>query len=394
MDTQPERAPLRKASAEGEALATSDPTPKSHPLVALDVMRSVAAFMVVLAHARGTAFPTYGTLPADQQGLPLQLFYAISRLGMEAVLVFFVLSGYLVGGQIVRRLRDGRFDLGSYAIDRVTRIMLPLLPAVVFTAAAGMLFAGYQLDPVQVLGHFVGLNEVVVPTLSYNGPLWTLAYEIWFYIIAGALGACLAYRRVSALFVLIAGLAIFFVLDARLLLIWMLGAVLVLFREPSRPALLAALGAVLTVTGVALYQLEQASVSVQAVTMLPPGMSRLVLATGIAFTLPYLTLPRVNAFLAPIHRPFLFLSAMSYSLYLFHRPLMLVFTSLFAPGYSFEQMQSGAITGTHVAVFAGLLATSLIGAFGFWLLFERHTDRARRALRRRIGGSRVASAVV
>jgi hypothetical protein len=37
--------------------------------------------------------------------------------------------------------------------------------------------------------NIVGLNGVIANRLRINAPLWTLAYEIWFYVIAGALGS-------------------------------------------------------------------------------------------------------------------------------------------------------------------------------------------------------------
>src|SRR6476620_2768075 len=114
-------------------------------------------------------------------------------------------------------------------------------------------------------------------------------------------------------------------------------------------------GARVALAGIVLSQLDQNSVSLASVSVLPPGMSRLVIAAGIALMIPFLASDRVNARLRPVHRPFLFLSAMSYSLYLFHRPLMLAFTAIVDPRFSYVASPSGALTTYHVEIFAGLI---------------------------------------
>ena len=66
----------------------------------LDAIRFLAAFMVVFCHSRNDFFLPYGELPVEQKTLGTMLFYSLGRLGHEAVIVFFVLSGFLVGGAI------------------------------------------------------------------------------------------------------------------------------------------------------------------------------------------------------------------------------------------------------------------------------------------------------
>jgi len=155
-------------------------------------MRATAALIVFLVHLRGSAFVEFGALPQDQQGHFAKAIFGILRLGHEAVLVFFVLSGFLVGGQIIRRLGDGSFDIGSYFIDRITRILVPLIPACLLTVALSAWLGGIPTNWMQVVGNMTGLNGVVVSGLPNNAPLWSLAYEIWFYVLAGAIGLMLS----------------------------------------------------------------------------------------------------------------------------------------------------------------------------------------------------------
>lgn len=64
----------------------------------LDLVRFIAAFLVLICHFRGAFFQEYTLLLGQQQNIVTFIFYSITRLGAEAVLIFFVLSGFLVGG--------------------------------------------------------------------------------------------------------------------------------------------------------------------------------------------------------------------------------------------------------------------------------------------------------
>lgn len=100
----------------------------------LDWLRFLAALMVVAAHARGGNWLEWGRLAEASQTKLVAVFFALTRAGTESVLVFFVLSGFLVGGKMIERLIDGTFDLRTYLIDRVSRIYTPLAPALCWSA--------------------------------------------------------------------------------------------------------------------------------------------------------------------------------------------------------------------------------------------------------------------
>lgn len=157
-----------------------------HQFVALDLVRGLAALMVLLVHARGDAFVEFGALPPDQRTHLVAVLFGLTRLGQEAVLAFFALSGFLVGGQLIDKCRGGTFDVRIYAIDRMTRILIPLVPACIVTALVDYFLYATPPHAIQLIANMVGLNDLVAPTLAHNIPLWSLAYEIWFYVAGGA----------------------------------------------------------------------------------------------------------------------------------------------------------------------------------------------------------------
>lgn len=108
-----------------QSSATARPT-TAHSLVGLDLLRAAAAITVFLVHVRGASFVDFGALPASQRTFFTAVAFGVTRLGHEAVMIFFVLSGYLVGGQVIRRVIAGRFSIADYAIDRSTRIFTVL----------------------------------------------------------------------------------------------------------------------------------------------------------------------------------------------------------------------------------------------------------------------------
>jgi len=75
----------------------------------LDLLRALAIIVVVIYHAGIMGFPMPGR---------------VDRWGWIGVDLFFVLSGYLIGGQLLAPLaRDRRINLGRFFARRALRIM-------------------------------------------------------------------------------------------------------------------------------------------------------------------------------------------------------------------------------------------------------------------------------
>jgi len=170
----------------------------------LDLVRGVSALAVMLSHLRAFLLVDFGGVPAP--GLFMKVFYFATGLGHQAVMVFFVLSGYFVGGSVLAGLRKESFRWGGYAAARLTRLWMVLLPALVLTLAADWVgqranpgaYAGglnhvfmsgptpvepAALGPLAFLGNLFFVQTVAVPVYGSNGPLWSLANEFWYYLL-------------------------------------------------------------------------------------------------------------------------------------------------------------------------------------------------------------------
>lgn len=163
----------------------------SSRLLALDGLRGVAATVVLLHHAFLTVpgfaaayFPGSGPRLSALTDSPLHVVAA----GPEAVLVFFVLSGFV----LVRSTHVRGFTWRRYYPQRILRIYVPLLGALVVAAVlfvvrppfgehAGPWLSAHD-DPVTWAG-VVGAVTLAQPVNPLNSVLWTLRLEVAFSLV-------------------------------------------------------------------------------------------------------------------------------------------------------------------------------------------------------------------
>lgn len=171
--------------------------------------------------------PEYSDIPPEQRNISIFLFYTITHFPAEAVLLFFVLSGFLVGGKVIERCNARNFDTLSYTIDRFVRIMLPLVSALILSVVIDAI-RGVEIIPGRVIGNLFSLQGIWCN--SQVEVLWSLSYEVWFYILAGCAGFLIMQKRGSRTkttgYILLGlSLLVFTKLDTHYLIIWILGAI-------------------------------------------------------------------------------------------------------------------------------------------------------------------------
>src|SRR5215218_5256643 len=128
----------------------NSPAPPAGRLSELDALRGVAAFLVLLQHARvmGLDPRPFGHPLVDQGAHMLMHFSPVRVLefGRGAVLFFFVLSGYVLTRAL---LRTGSPGLPAFAAQRTVRLMLPAAASALLSAG---LYALLVADPALLAG--------------------------------------------------------------------------------------------------------------------------------------------------------------------------------------------------------------------------------------------------
>jgi peptidoglycan/LPS O-acetylase OafA/YrhL len=202
--------------------------------VHLDLIRGVSAVAVLLYHLRGLFFVDFPFLA--RKSLFVTAIYAITGYGHQAVIVFFVLSGYFIGTSVMESVGMMKWSWRTYLVSRLTRLQLVLFPALVLGAlwdrigmsisqATPLYFdALYKFNGPSValrstipvfLGNLFFLQSINFPVFGSNGPLWSLSYEFWYYIVFPALILMAASWTGPRLRILYAGLLI--------ILLWFIG---------------------------------------------------------------------------------------------------------------------------------------------------------------------------
>ena len=154
---------------------------KGNSGIVLDILRLMCSLLVLVIHSRAIWFP-------ERQG-----DWVPSHLAHGAVVVFFVLSGYV----IAYTTSSGHRSASTYAIARLTRLCSVYFPAIAVTIFCAL--AAYHINPAVYAGYDRG-NSVVryLISLAYcneiwflsaapliNGPIWSLGYEFWYYALFG-----------------------------------------------------------------------------------------------------------------------------------------------------------------------------------------------------------------
>ncbi|HEX6345172.1 acyltransferase [Umezawaea sp.] len=159
----------------------------------LDALRGIAALVVVFEHS------SYSYLAELRRELVPEF-----NTGRYGVLVFFLVSGYIIPASLERR-----GDVRAFWIGRVFRIY-PLWAVVVAAALAadlaGLAQARGQGGAAGFVAHLTLLQELL-GTPSLLIVLWTLSYEMAFYLVVVALFAVRQHRRSGAVAVTFACLA-------------------------------------------------------------------------------------------------------------------------------------------------------------------------------------------
>lgn len=376
----------------------------NHRLAHLDLLRGLAALAVCAGHLRAFLFVDFRQVTAP--GIFDRLFYFATGLGHQAVVVFFVLSGYLVGGSVLTTYQQGRWSWRNYALRRLTRLWVVLLPALVLTLALDSLgrslgHTGYDgalnylyssgptpnapadVSPITFLGNALFLQTIRVDCFGTNGPLWSLANEFWYYALFPLLcGVWFMLRPPDAIRPPSSGIRLLSSVIYALLtvaLIWWLPAKLVwsgLIWVFGVGAFW--VGRFENVRRICRHPAWLIGAGILSLGALAASKTGSIFGTdwsiGVAFALWVVSLASANSLPSGLRRLSSGLSEMSYTLYVVHFPLLAFVFFGFFGGKQFQPELIG------YGLFGSLLLATVGLAAAVWFCFERNTDRLRKGI--------------
>ncbi len=140
-------------------------------ITAFDGIRGCAALSVILYH-----YFQWGMNPPSD-AVTRFLCY-LTRWGWTGVIVFFVLSGFLITDLLFKREKESRF-FSKFYIRRACRI----LPAYFFTVALVAIVIPHSLNYVFLSSFFLGNFSDLFGVVAVYGPLWSVCVEEHFYLV-------------------------------------------------------------------------------------------------------------------------------------------------------------------------------------------------------------------
>lgn len=336
--------------------------------IMLDFIRGVSAQFVLIGHLLSFFL--------------IQENYKLPVIQNFGVLVFFVLSGFLISQTSFLKGRD--YPFSHYLIDRFSRIFFSFVPALVLVLVVDLWLAQRDsYNPMfnnswkNFLGNLFMLqgypmsNTVGIEAFGSARPFWTVSVEWWIYIFFGFIFLCTRKKNINLFSVMLFLVSIpvaFFYIHERgngLIMVWGMGLVLaVLYNTVNTRLSDTAFWLIVLAAGIGIgyrtwyyremYDLGTAlffGLLVFACLFPPNGLKKFI--TGKFFS-------------GLSH----FLASFSYSLYLIHYTLIELYLSFFKnPHWS------------HLVI---LFIVCNIIAYLFYLPFEKNHHRFKNILKKRL----------
>lgn len=351
----------------------------------MNLLRGIASLQVAAAHLRAEIYP--GLRGLEEPGIAYMALAFFTGFAHQAVMVFFLISGWLVGGSLLNKLGQPG-ALRSYAIDRVTRLWTVLVPTLFIMLGIGLAIGSVTLEPAgfgaagefsagAFVGNLLGVQTILVDKFGGNYPLWSLANETWYYIQFPLLvliftGRGLIQQLACAILLALTVAFIPYVMTLYFA-IWLLGAAFSRIRVESTFAsrmLLLAVAMALSVY----YRINGANDDI-----LPESFGQdLICTLPIVILLAAMHKPidRKSAFLRRLGAFGKWLSEFSFTLYVLHVPVINLMQHIGLTWFGRDKLNPAS--AADFVTYFGMLAILMASAYLSYLVFERNTYRVRR----------------
>lgn len=165
----------------------------------LNLFRWLAALAVLITHTEHVLLADILDIPRSEREYVHYAYVFLGGFGFQAVLIFFVISGFLVGGALWNELKEKRtVDLFSYFVKRMVRLWTVVIPTLflvlLLDSISIFVFDGLRngvfysdifsrLSFGSFLCNAVFLQTAACQQYGDNGALWSLYNEFWYYCI-------------------------------------------------------------------------------------------------------------------------------------------------------------------------------------------------------------------
>ncbi|EDM29042.1 hypothetical protein LNTAR_14537 [Lentisphaera araneosa HTCC2155] len=364
-----------------------------------DAFRWVAALVVLLCHARSMFYGSYSDI--ENPTILDTTFYIITLFWHQAVIIFFVLSGYFIGSSVLASVTEGKFNWTTYLINRMSRLYIVLIPILLITALLdhlGMNLWGIEnyfgaenrLSIIHWITSLLMIQPQHIMPYGTNTPLWSLSYEFWYYllfpVIVLALDRKQNKRHRVIMFVILIPLLLFMEIRmASYFIIWSIGVAVAVLPLPKQWLRIRwqypLIGFCTLLVFVLIRGLERTIIPVKDFwyIQLITDMILSIVFAGFMYS------TKVKAYLKPkaqfpligFHNK---MASFSYTLYLIHNPILVFIYAgfLFNDGLKLE----GGLF--DLMKFLGLMVFVMFIAYFFSLLTECNTPYLRKWLRRKL----------
>lgn len=372
--------------------------------ILFDLIRGVSAIIVMFSHLRNIMFIDYSALQ-NKDSIITKLFYFFTGLGHQAVMIFFVLSGFFVGGAVINKNRVFKFS--DYLIARLNRLWVVLIPALIFTLGIDLIVD--YISPEVIKGQYLTvmnsgpsdsysssfktflsniffLQTIYSPVYGSNGPLWSLANEFWYYILFPLMFIAFKNKSSYKIFIRILSFILFIILSLMIhdklegYLIWLLGVTIFALYQSEIKIRNMFISNLLIIASIVIF-------SIAIVISKKDYFSETFLMSndffiGICFSLFIFSIKNSRFFEIKniyLSKFSIWLSNISFTLYVIHFPLLMLIFSLFYK----NNMQ---VISTYSLIQFFLISLFIIGfSYVFWYLFERNTDKVKYYIKEKMG---------
>lgn len=166
--------------------------------VTMDSLRGLSAILVMFAHIYQLYLAPFNA----------HAFYYVGLISQSSVMLFFILSGILIGVSVQNNMsrNSGKLNYAEYVKQRLIRIYPPLVFTLILTAIMSFFVTCIFMDssgfktphqyaknysfifnPMEYISTLTFTNNFTANQIASNAVLWSLPFEVWFYALAAVI---------------------------------------------------------------------------------------------------------------------------------------------------------------------------------------------------------------